>query len=115
MNYGMIKLKMKALNAAREAMENGHALTLCSALRWANTEYGQGNIAYRVAVEDLIAYIRRELKRHNVLESWLKAKKMDYGYAAAFDARIKWIEWMWLCLKEDKEKMEGVMQGVKNG
>lgn len=110
----LIRQKIKALNGARYELENGTAVALCMALH--NTLNGYplnvnpgidpSNETYKLAVQQLVLYVRKSLGTHAYLGSWLRERdERSYGYAELYMARISWIEWMCLCLKEDLEKL----------
>lgn len=111
----LIRQKIKALNGARYELENGGAITLRKALdntlkgphpknvhipvQWWNETYKQG-------VRELQTYIRGALEGHKSLEEWLGANDRANDYVSTFKARFSWLEWMWLCLKEDLAELE---------
>jgi hypothetical protein len=111
----LIRQKIKALNGARYELENGGALTLCNAL--SNTLNGPHpknvhipvqwwNETYKQGVRELTSYMRAAIKPHRDLSGWLKANGMPGDYVSTFKARFSWLEWMWLCLKEDLAELE---------
>lgn len=119
----LIRQKLKALNGARYELENGGALTLCKAL--SNTLNGPHpkNVhipvqwwseTYKQGVKEITSYVRASIKPHTDLSGWLKAHDLPHDYASTFKARISWLEWMWLCLKEDLVELEELKNETAN-
>lgn len=91
----ILKEKISILKQAKKSISSGYDKYICIAIDYAS------NGDYYTKTE-LLNYISKSLRNYAFYESWYESKfKKEISYAQAKKNRVKWLNWMIKCLKED--------------